>query len=186
MTRIKAIVGAVLAGGAIAAGVLLGGRDGGDTGAGAADTTASAVRAVRLDGACPQDTGKERPKCAQTIQRDGYCICITAQEAGTVDGEVTSASMGTRPPKDRRRLVVCDVDGGTEARWESSERMVPATCTVAVDAAVVPDVSATAIELGDTEEQLRRVCAPCRVSAGSWGPCPHCLRWPGGCAAACR
>lgn len=182
MTRIKAIVGAVLAGGAIMAGVLLGGGDGGDTGAVA---TASAARAVRLDGVCPEDS-KERPRCAQTIQRDGYCICITTQEPGAVDGEVTSASMGTRPPKDRRRLVVCDVDGGTEARWESSERMVPATCTVAVDAAVVPDVSATAIELGDTEEQLRRVCAPCRVSAGSWGPCPHCLRWPGGCAAACR
>lgn len=184
MTRIRAIVGAVLAGGAIAAGVLLGGGDGGDTGATA--TTASSARAVRLDGVCPQDTGKERPRCSQTIQRDGYCICITAQEAGTVDGEITSASMSARPARDRRRLVVCDAERGTEARWESSERMVPATCTVAVDAAVVPDVSASSIELGDTEEQLRRVCAPCQVSAGSWGPCPHCLRWPGGCAAACR
>lgn len=183
MTRIKAVVGAVLAGGAIVAGVLLGGGDGSDTGATA--TTASAARAMRLDGVCQEDS-KDRPRCSQTIQRDGYCICITAQDVGTVDGEVTSDSMGARPAKDRRRLVVCDAERGTEARWESSELMVPATCTVAVDAAVVPDVSASSIELGDTEEQLRRVCAPCQVSAGSWGPCPHCLRWPGGCAAACR
>lgn len=181
----RAIVGAVLAGGALAVGLILG-VPGDDTSIDArADTTASAERAVRIDGLCPDVGGKDRPRCIQTIQRDGYCICIT-QQSGAIDGEVRSADMAARPARERMRLVVCGDAYQTDARWERSDRQVDASCTVAVEAAVMPEVSATGIELGDTEEQLRRRCAPCTVSAGAWGPCPHCLRWPGGCAAACR
>lgn len=143
------------------------------------------TRVVRLDGDCPAVQDKDRAVCEHAIQANGFCLCFTKQDPGTVDDEVTSVS--ERPGRQRWRLVVCgNGHGMTTARWETSEKPVGAACTVAVEDALAPDVSATAIEIGDTEEQLRRVCAPCQVSAGSWGPCPHCLRWPGGCAAACR
>lgn len=181
--RIKAIVGAVFAGGAVVVGALLGSGDKGDIGP--AGPAAANMRPVRLDGECPAPHGKEPAKCEQTIQADGYCLCFTRQGLGQVDGEVSSVS--ARPAKDRRRLVVCgDGIGRTAARWEASDKPVAATCTLAVEDALAPEVSASGVELGDTEAKLREACAPCPVSAGNWGPCPHCLRWPGGCAAACR
>lgn len=174
---------AVLAAGGVVIGLLGDGADPGTVTGPTAD--AAPMRAVRLDGVCPDPQGKEPARCKQIIQGDGYCVCITEQAAGQVDGEVTSVS--ARPGKDRRRLVVCgDGEGRTIARWEASDKPAAASCTVAVEDALVPGISATGLEMGDTEAKLRAACAPCPVSAGSWGPCPHCLRWPGGCAAACR
>lgn len=189
-TRIKAIAGAILAGGMIAGGIILGtGDTSGTVDAGSQPATdARMARAIRIQGECPANDkpSKEPAKCVSTTQMDGWCLCITEQPSATVDNEVAAAS--DIAPAKRQRMVVCDGggrDAGTVVRWEASASPVGAGCQVVIDNALMPNISMSAIET-DIEAQLREVCAPCRVTAGSWGPCPHCLRWPGGCAEACR
>jgi len=179
-----ALGGALILG---AGGVILGlGGDKGGTGD-VGSTAAVQQRAVRLPGVCPVAPVLEAAKCLSTLQQDGYCLCFTAQEAGTVDGEVTSVSAA--PAKDRSRLVACTqkVDGRDTyvSRWEKSDAAVQLTCTVAAADVLMPNLSANGLELGDTEQKLRESCAPCQVTAGHWGLCPACLRMPGGCAKAC-
>ena len=166
-----------------------GGLLAGLAGKGGPGDVASSVqqRAVRLPGVCPVAPVLEAAKCLSTLQQDGYCLCWTKQEAGTVDGEVTSVSAA--PAKDRSRLVACTqkVDGRDTyvSRWEKSAAAVQLTCTVAAADVLMPNLSANGLELGDTEQKLRESCAPCQVTAGHWGLCPACLRMPGGCAKAC-
>jgi hypothetical protein len=141
------------------------------------------LRAARLDGVCPAPTSLEAARCMGITQQDGYCICWTAQAAGAVDGEVTSV-IG-RPGKDRARLVVCTEAGEVVPHWQKSDAAVSINCTAAASDVLMPGVSANGLELGDVEAKLRVSCAPCPVTAGSWGRCPECIREPGGCAAAC-
>ena len=181
-----ALGGALILG---AGGVILGlGGDKGGTGD-VGSTAAVQQRAVRLPGVCPVAPVLEAAKCDHTDQQDGWCLCWTKQEAGTVDGEQDSTSVGALPAKDRKRLVACTVkvDGRDTyvARWEKSNAAVQLTCTVAAQDVLMPNLSANGLELGDTEQKLRESCAPCQVTAGHWGLCPACLRMPGGCAAAC-
>ena len=168
----------------------IGGTLAGLAGKGAPGDVASSVqqRAVRLPGLCPVvGPAAEAAKCDHVDQQEGWCLCFTSQEAGTVGGEVTSVSAA--PAKDRSRLVACTqkVDGRDTyvSRWEKSDAAVQLTCTVAAADVLMPNLSANGLELGDTEQKLRESCAPCQVTAGHWGLCPACLRMPGGCAAAC-
>lgn len=162
---------------------------------GKGDATATAeVRAIRIDGECPKPS-KEAPKCDSTSQQKGYCLCITKQAAGSVDGEVSSSNIAARPAKDVQRLVVCpsvevaDPKGnksqsGIRTRWQTKDVRLEDGCLVAADDVVLPNISMNGLETG-TEEQLRRFCAPCPISAGSWGRCPRCALEEGGCQKAC-
>jgi len=184
-----ALGGALILG---AGGVILGlGGDKGGTGD-VGSTAAVQQRAVRLPGVCPVAPVLEAAKCLSTLQQDGYCLCFTAQEAGTVDGEVTSV-VG-QPAKYRSRLVACttkDKQGKNvcETRWEKSDAAVSLSCTVAAADVLIPGLSANGLELGNTEALLR-ASTGCPVTAGHWGHAPCCLRtdvpgYEGGCAAAC-
>lgn len=141
------------------------------------------VRPVVLPGVCPVATTTEAAKCVAAVQLDGRCLCLTSQEAGTVDGELTDAA--ALPAASRVRLVACP---GKEkqpvtVRWEKDAGDPAPGCVVAAR----PMVDVT---MGDQETdlvvQLRAACAPCTVSGVSWGRCPACLAEPGGCAEACR
>jgi len=173
----------------------IGGTLAGLAGKGAPGDVASSVqqRAVRLPGLCPVvGPAQEAAKCDHVDQQEGWCLCWTKQEAGTVDGEVTSV-VG-QPAKYRSRLVACttkDKQGKNvcETRWEKSDAAVSLSCTVAASDVLIPGLSANGLELGNTEALLR-ASTGCPVTAGHWGHAPCCLRtdvpgYEGGCAAAC-
>jgi len=100
-------------------------------------------------------------------------ICLTDQP--TVEGELTNLPAGQK-----RDMLICDledpVDSGnwrTEVRYLPSGTMPPRCKLVCADL-LWPGVSMSTVETG-TEACLRTACAPCPVTAGDWGQCPHCL-----------
>lgn len=106
-----------------------------------------------------------------------------------MDGEVSGASV--LPAASRARLLVCgDKPGKTSVRhigpgetWDSK------VCGVLTSASnptgeVSADVQLGALET-DLTVLLREACAPCVISGDHTGPCPHCVRYPGGCASVC-
>ena len=95
------------------------------------------------------------------------------------------------PPGQKRDMLVCDVetedDSGiwtTEVRYLPSGTL-PKKCKLVCRDLLFPGLSMANVETG-VEACLREVCAPCVISGGSWGHCPHCLtdRTPS-CAEAC-
>lgn len=175
----------IILGGAGLVGQLGGGDVGQVDGGGTAEPVAVVddVRPVVLPGVCPVSTTTEAAKCVAVVQLDGRCLCLTSQEAGTVDGELTDAS--TLPAATRVRLVACPGKdkAPVSVRWEKDAGDPVPGCVVAAR----PMVDVT---MGDAETdlvtQLRAACAPCPVAGMSWGRCPACLAEPGGCAEACR
>jgi hypothetical protein len=139
------------------------------------------LRPVVIAGVCPAATKTEAARCEQIQQLPGKCICWTRQKTGTVDGEVTDPA--TLPAGNRVRLVVCEKTGIVSVRWELDSGDVQVGCVAA--ARPVVDVTLGNAET-DLVTQLRAACAPCPVTGANWGPCPHCLKTPGGCAEACR
>lgn len=180
--KIIAGLGILAAGGAALG--LLGndGKPGDDLGPTDPVAIVEELRPVVLAGLCPASVTAEAAKCSEAIQLDGRCLCLSAQKPGQVDGEVNDAS--ALPAGARRRLVVCP--GKEKAppvvSWEKDAGEPKPGCVVAARPMV--DVSLDADT--DLVEQLRAACAPCPVSGRAWGPCPHCLVTPGGCAEACR
>lgn len=168
----------VLAGAGVALGLL--GDKGGDVGP--EPEKVEELRPVVLVGACPAAQATEAAKCRESIQLDGRCLCMSAQPVGQVDGEVGSAD--ALPAEKRTRLVVCPGKdkGAPTVSWEKDAGNPRPGCVVAARPMV--DVSLDAET--DLVEQLRAACAPCPISGRAWGPCPHCLVTPGGCAEACR
>jgi hypothetical protein len=168
----------VLAAGGVAMGLL--GDKGRDVGPEPAKV--EELRPVVLQGLCPAAQTTEAAKCREAIQLDGRCLCLSAQKPGQVDGEVGNAD--ALPAAFRTRLVACP--GKDKAppvvSWEKDAGEPRHGCVVAARPMV--DVSLDAET--DLVEQLRAACTPCPISGRAWGPCPHCLVTPGGCAEACR
>jgi hypothetical protein len=177
LSTLAMLGGAVLATGGL---IVIGLEKGGDVA-----TTADSVRAVRLDGECPKPS-KDAPACQSMKQEKGYCVCLTTQKVGVVDGEVSSASIAARPAKDVQRLVVCPgVDRNPPSvKWQTKDKPLDHGCLVAADDVVIPNLSMTGLET-DVEAKLRAFCAPCPVSAGHWGLCPSAAFLDGGFAKAC-
>jgi hypothetical protein len=138
------------------------------------------VNAKRIDKSC--DKGK-MTDCRDVISGPGWCLCLS-EKTEKIKDEVSDADQKAKQAKDRRRLVVCGSGKSIKTRWEALDKPVAADCTLAADEVLMPEVSMGAMET-DVEAKLRVACSPCPVSAGSWGPCPYCLRAAGGCASAC-
>jgi hypothetical protein len=175
---ILAGIGILAFGGAGALG-LLGGDLGGDVGPGDVDPVAVAevLRPAMLPGACPTAIATDAPKCKQQIETERGCICLTAQDVGTVDGEMTDAS--AQPAKDRVNLTVC-------CRGKAAEVLrLPAAVETPKDCRVIgqPVSDFTAGDMPtDYTRLMDAACAPCV----GHDRCPACLCAPGGCAEACR
>lgn len=177
--------GALLAVGLAAGGLYLG-LDGGE--AGASDggvtpslATAAPVRMARLP------TGKcDETKCPQgIIQGDGWCACLTtAAKAEPVAEEVSSKD--DLAAKDTRSMVLCpQTDGGAGGvSYPLASAELPKDCIRVLPKVLLPGITTNSVITG-IEADLEVACSPCKVAPGAWGPCPHCLAWPGGCAKAC-
>jgi len=148
----------------------------------ASSAAAPTLRIARLPaGKCSEE------RCPKgSIAGDGWCACLTASKASEpVAEEVKSTS--ELAAKDTRKMMLCgpDKDGqGGGVSYPLASDPLPIGCYEILPKVLLPGVQTNSLPTG-IEAQLEVECYPCRVSPGSWGPCPHCILWPGGCARAC-
>jgi hypothetical protein len=138
------------------------------------------VNAKRIDKPCDKERMVD---CKDAISGPGWCLCLSEKTEKIID-EVDATAQAAKPTKDRKRLVACGSGKSIKVRWEALDKPLAVDCSLAADEVLMPEISMGAIET-DVEAKLRDKCKPCHISAGSWGPCPYCLRADGGCAKAC-
>jgi hypothetical protein len=177
--NIKIIAGiGILAAGAGALG-LLSGDKGGDVGPGGTDPgdVAEVLRPAMLPGTCVESVASEAPKCKQQVQMDNGCLCLTAQDVGTVDGEMESAA--DMDSKDRINLTVCCDKGKAKVLRLPVAQETPVGCTVIGQP--TQDFTIGSMET-DFTKMMAAACAPC----AGFAQCPQCICDIGGCAATCK
>lgn len=137
------------------------------------DNTDVASQRVAKLSAKPVDARAVCPGGATKVS-DGY-LCVTNKKGSLINEQ----------PEGDRWIAFCPVAEGkaTHNEVRSGSGPVPIGCVPIAEDLLFTHAQAN-VET-DLTERMRELCAPCVVTPTQWGPCPHCLSWPGGCKSAC-